>query len=750
MRRTLAVTGCLIVLVACGSGGSGGTDVRTGDVGALPDVHDTAAPSDAGEPPTDHDVGATPDAGEPPSAQDGGADTEAIDTDADIADTGLPLGGTLDAVAACPAPTDPCAASATEPEIHASYRKDAYLPDELYNEYTSAPLDGGRFQIAGVAAAGGAVTDVRIDGVSVADLTAPPTPRIEWYHVWPDPVVTGEAVWVAFHSRDPAWDVATEGAIVVETAGGVALDGAFPVVQTPAPLTYVAPSDDRSTLLVHVQNRDARPHTATRLLVNGRDVLGSGVACAAKTTVAPGEAALWTVPLCTPAEPGAAWTVVVDWADAPPAVGVGRVLRPHFPVEAWGVGSDCVAPGAAETGEDAYRAHVDAGFDTLYLYWGGSAECGYRTPTLVNEVFPAAGEMYALVGDDFFSHPAPETAITDPSRVAGFLTGDESDGQIYDDDGAPRAAAKAATARRLWSLYPGLSVYNGAMTNGNVGTFAGMVDVQGIDVYIAACAPYITYPTPPRPLTAPHDYLRNARENHMPGTTWFYAQGLHGGWNVDQAAGRLHFQPDPHEILLQAMMVLTAGGKGLMWFQTSQSEARHAPERWDAVARANWMIRSVRRLVREGDVTGAVTASDGAAALVEAIRGRDAIVVPVVNLDVEEALDEVACFRAVFESRVAHWRLGDQTLALTLPVPADLALYEVFEVTTALTTADAPYTLDVAARSATLPAVTLSNDAPVRLFVLAAAPTVRAEVDAVLADARGRAPFLPAEAPPEP
>ena len=38
--------------------------------------------------------------------------------------------------------------------------------------------------------------------------------------------------------------------------------------------------------------------------------------------------------------------------------------------------------------------------------------------------------------------------------------------------------------------------------------------------------------------------LRNARDNHMPWATWFYAQGLHGGWNVVDDGTEFHLHAE--------------------------------------------------------------------------------------------------------------------------------------------------------------------------------------------------------------
>lgn len=693
-----------LVLVACGGAESAG-----GDAAPDGDAQVADARVDAGDSP----------------GQDSDPGDEGV---------GSVEGGTLVALKTCAPSAEACAALSVDTTLRASYRKDAFLPDAIYPEYTDDPLAGGRFHIAATAQVSGAVTGVFIDGVAVETLLAPPSARIEWYHVWPQTAVAGQPLWVAFHSRDPAWDAATQGSLRVETAAGVAVDGPFPVAQTPAPLTWVTTSADRGTLLIHVRNDDTVSQRLQALWVNGRDVLAGGVACVADPELAAGQAALWTVPLCVPAQPGEAWTVAAQWADAPDSVGVGRVLRPHFPVEAWGNSSDCAAPGADDA---AWQAHLDAGFDTFYFYWGASAECGYQTSALVNQTLPRSGEGFVLIGDDFLRGPDPASAITDTRAVAGFLTGDESDGELYDDEGRPNAEKQARDARTLWSMYPELTVYNGAKTHGNVGTFAGMADVQGHDAYLGACAPHITKSGVFRPARTPHDFLRNARDNHMPLPTWFYAQGLFQGWNLGPSNNVTHQQPDPQEILVQAMMVLTAGGKGLMWFLTDQAEAAFAPERWQAISRSNWMIRAVRELVREGDVTGAARASTGEDVLVEAIRARDAIVVPVIALASDDAPDDLRCFTwPLEEDAPPHWIFSSQSPDIALPVPADMALAEVFEVSLEGKLQDARWRLDPATRELTLPAVALSNDVPVRLFVLAASPDVRARMSQALADHR--------------
>ena len=49
-----------------------------------------------------------------------------------------------------------------------------------------------------------------------------------------------------------------------------------------------------------------------------------------------------------------------------------------------------------------------------------------------------------------------------------------------------------------------------------------ITDIQGMDVYIGACAPTIVPVIDPLPITYTYLYLKNTRNNHMPLPTWLY------------------------------------------------------------------------------------------------------------------------------------------------------------------------------------------------------------------------------------
>ena len=703
MHRTAAAF-TLFLCAACASCASSESTSPDGDGGAPQDASLDAAVGDA-------------------SAKDGTA-IDASGSDAGSPDAAHDAGSSiLPAAIACTATGDACTGPTSAPGLFATYRKDVSLPDSQYAEQGAAPTNGGRFHIAAIAAANGDITRVELNGQDVTTLYT--APHLEWLHVWPHTAVAGEAIWIAFHSQDPVWDASTSGQIRVVTANGDAVNGTFSVARAVAPITYVTTADAGKTLVVHVQNVDTTPHTLARLLVNGRDVSTSSVACIPKRTLAPNESAMWTVPLCAATTPGKAWTVVADWSGAPASVGVGRVVPELFPIESWTSTSDCAFPGANAAN---FAKHQAAGIDTHFMYIGGGQQCGFDGTTMANVTAPAQTDFHVFIADDFLSQPNPETLLTNTSRVAGFLIGDEVDGKVYEGT-TPKPYDKAQQAERIWRMYPGLPVYQGAKTNKNVGAFAGATDIQGMDFYAAACAPHITQFGTHPPLRSPYDYLRNARNNHAPLPTWLYSQGLSGGWNK-HTIGTAHVQPDPQELLVQALSVAAAGGKGLMWFQSTMEEATYAPARWDAMAQASWTIRGVRAFLREGDVTGLATTD--AEAIVEAIRARDAIVVPLVALKTTTGPTDVGCAATLTEAQVVHWMLADQTAKVSVAVPDDFAVVDVFEVK-GQQVLDVTTPQSVVGRMLHLDGIALGNAAPVRVFVLARTTAVRQAVTAALA-----------------
>ncbi|MEM9448620.1 MAG: calcium-binding protein [Cyanobacteria bacterium P01_E01_bin.6] len=617
-------------------------------------------------------------------------------------------------------------------DIFATYRKDFFFSNEIYDEDTPEPLTGGRVQIAAIAQATGRVNNVFIDGIErrvIYEKNPSETPPFEWVHVWPPRATQGEPIWVNFHSVDPKWDTLTQAPIRVETRNGPAIDGTFAVNQTPVPLTYVTTTDDYSRMLIHAQNTDNVTHRVKHLWVNGRDVLtDAAISSNDRRDLAADSHMLWEVALTEPTAPGEAWTVVVEYDDAPAAVGTGRIVPELFPVMAWNNTSERPFPSG---NNDNYLNIRDAGIDTIFVNGGtcrGNACDPYQ---LINEELAELDEFGAFVTYAPFIDPnANFPELTDTSGIVAVMTGDESDDTLYDDDtGIPIPALKAQDSRRSWLRYPELPTFNGGKTNKLIGSFAGMTDIQGIDFYTAAGAPHITAFGEHPPLRATFDYLRNTRNNHMPLTTWMYTQGLSPVWNRDPLFGgdEITVQPDPQEILAQGMMAIAAGAKGLAWFQVNQQEARKAPERWQAIADLNRMVGAVRPWLREGDVTGSAASDEDT--LVEMIQAPDALIVPIVSMDTATEPTDIGFILAQSEDTIPRWTFNDSTPDISITIPPDFKVTDVFEVQP---DGISDITVNISNQTALFEDVELTNDMPIRLLVLASDSTIRSDIQRIL------------------
>lgn len=676
-------------------------------------------------------------------ASDTSESVDIIDASSDIFEdtlsediTGSEDGGTIDTnyadtssndfiippIKNCQNLANPCVQAQMDNRIFATYRKDYYLNDSDYNEYTDYPVDGGRFHIAMVSNVTGKITSIFIDGENVENMLI--KPKMEWYHYWPEKVNAGEILWFAFHSRDKKWDSATSGNIVIETDNGTAVNGQFEIKKTKVPLTYITTSEDMSEFIIFLKNTDTVSHTIKSIKLNSKEVFTNNIACVSDRKIKANEAVMITIPLCKKTEAGSPYTVVVEFEDDNPSVGVGRVIKPFFPIEAWPNSSECPVPGG---NQDNYQAAINASIDTIFAYMDNN-KCNLDWFNLVNNVLPTLGNFYLLIADGFTSFPNADKLISNTSFVAGFMTGDESDGEVWDDNNIPNASKKAKESQKLWGWYPDVPTYNGAKTNGNVGTFAGMADIQGIDFYVAACAPHITAWGKHPPLRGAYDYLKNTRNNHMPLTTWMYAQGLSPVWNKND--GKIHVQPDPQEIIVQGYSVMAAGGKGLMWFQMNQDEADHKPERWAAISEVGKTYRAIRKYLREGDITGMAKGSDDS--IVDMIRSKDVLIVPVIGLKTSKAPTDIACGTALIsEALVPHWVLADQSVNIEVTIPDDFGVYEIFEISLGkISSTKVNYKIN--GRKIIIENISINNTVPAKIFVFARDAKVKNEVNLIL------------------
>ncbi len=645
---------------------------------------------------------------------------DAADATQDAMDAGCPA-CVVEAVETCTPVEGACVPKEADTTLYASYRKDFYYDQYQEGDVLSpipAPTSGGRLNVTGVAHGGGKVVTVSIDGKTTDELLA--AQQIDWYQVYPLEWTAGEPFWVNFHSRDAAWDSKSTAALRVDTDGGVGYEGAFPVRVNQTPLKNVAFVDDYKTVVLHVEPRTAGAVHLSKVVFNGRDVTSS--ACVSNAQMAGGVDHLVTIPLCDALKPGDPWTVTLVFDGQPPSTAGGRVLRAFFPIEAWQAESQCPYPMYNGAWFDEHKAH---GFDTFFTRPDTpTAACGsYGQPTTIYDLVGAEAVAHDYHVVMTFEADNQFLPYQDVSRIAAAFHADECDSGLL-TGGYPKPQTRATLARRAWETWPDLPTYIGGSRLRYNGAFAGATDIQGFDFYVAACAPHITVAGTHPPLRAAFDMLFGVHENHMPHTSWFYTQGLHGGWNANIAGVTIYRQPSPAEYRVQALSVLMAGGKGIMYFQTDQNLAAKFPDTWAETGAVNRDIHGIRPYLLEGDIHR-IMQEDGSF-IASVLRARSMMALIAINLKTSSSPTELQCLTG----QNPHWVLADNAPDITVEVPPDLQVAEVVELRNGQLL---PVPYQVSGRSIVFPSFAMSQADAGRIVLLLADSGMKAEIQARMA-----------------
>ena len=83
-------------------------------------------------------------------------------------------------------------------------RKDFFLPYDQYPEANLPdPVHGGRFHLITTATANGSAGQIILNGQTVSFDSGQDPDKwfVDWLHIYPQTMKTGEPVWVSFHTR---------------------------------------------------------------------------------------------------------------------------------------------------------------------------------------------------------------------------------------------------------------------------------------------------------------------------------------------------------------------------------------------------------------------------------------------------------------------------------------------------------------------------------------------------------------------
>ena len=487
---------------------------------------------------------------------------------------------------------------AASDNCHVQFRRDYFLSDWTYPEpWAKDPTTGGRLHfVMPMEAAGTPPYTAHIGGYSIpiehsTDIAKVTNGNVQWIHFESS---GGSRGVLSLHSPSDAWilsigDVSvigSNGSNVASCKAGIAdLDDANAV---PLLVSYVTSRSGGNELVVHIRNKDnASAHSLSAMVVNGAPAAKLGYS----SIPAEGHQ-VFVVKLYDGGRllEGDTWTVEVLVDNTSWIGNGGRIGKEEMFVEGWQHSSSCPFPVQGGQTSDFLAFRDVLGMNAFY---GFSACTNNYAEVLAN----ATSNGYFIMLPDVLNFPF----IADPSRLMCVEAGDEVDNQL---DDTKEQWKKVLSIREK---YPKVVVYEGGKTNHWAGAFAGISDIQGIDFYVAACAPHITPALTPMSLTGSRDYIRNYRNNHMPLTTWGYSQAICTScWST---------VPSSAEFTIQIASAFIAGVKSLMLFMADEAAIG-----LQAFADGGSLIRSfnaVKEIIRTGDVQGAqrMTASPASAAV---------------------------------------------------------------------------------------------------------------------------------------
>lgn len=569
-----------------------------------------------------------------------------------------------------------CVNFASGSDISKSFRKDHYYSNAKYPErWCDYPTEGGRVHYVYSGEKGLELTPPYTvtlgTSVIVLDEETSLTPfeGLDWVRASYNDV-TGD-VFVSFHAHTNSFltgvdrlvvtDSAAEQHVLVDTSDDVHIDPTDESAEATVQVSFVTSRADFKELVVHLHNYGTEMETVTELVVNGVAVAVS--VDDAGLVLAPGGHSVKVVSVVEQKLAEAStWTVAIATGEGKyQRVGYGgRLVKELFPMESWPKSDQCPfdVPGANATNFDAL--YTEQHLDTYYFSGACDAED--------TDVFSAAAASQAsekpwfvLASEKFSDDPDDKIAPSAFPGVAALSIGDEADSGLD--------AAEEHWQRQMLRelLYPTLSTYMGGHSNHLNGAFAGMSDVQGMDFYIAACAPHITGAVHPMSIWGAFDYLRVSRDNHRPQTTWGYTQAYCATCWPIQAHG--------NEIVMQMAAVVAAGAKGMMLFQ-SDVVAR-GTEAWDLGGRFLASVDAVRSFLRVADVEGASVSLPPQElygpnrSLVEVLRSPEELLVVAVNQHAYNYSDVLCYLRELTPHD--HWAFEEHTIDyITVDLPEDL------------------------------------------------------------------------------
>lgn len=535
-----------------------------------------------------------------------------------------------------------------------NFRKDFYLDNKDYDEKFAkdAGKEGGRIQIVSKATAPGLdiAYPLTVDmgafkivlASSSTDGESSPVKHLNWIRCYYDKL-TGSVITTLHVDSDDMLNsinkhqVTDDKGNVVVAAEEISAPDSFQ--NTKLQVTYATTRNDYKEMVIHLHN-DHDSDTAT---VHSMEVLGKSIDMG-DLTLEPQQhyTAIVDVKDFKLAQ-SSPWTVVLRASGVSTGGFGGRLIKELFAMEDWPKSDQYPYPADGCNTKNYDLLTDEQHLNTRFLS-GHEGDC--TESKILDGALATQGSdkpFHLVLKKEFWikDYDADQIAKYEPIIASAFL-GDESDSSMDKSWEVWQRQQLVEEAQRS-SDGPYIATYDGGHVNHYNGAFSGGSDIQGMDFYVAGCAPHITNFDQPMKIEGAFDYLYNTRQNMKPLPTWLYSQAYcKDCWsNYPLYSG---------ELLVQLGAVVAAGGKGIMLFQSDVRSKDADSTSWKDGGNFLKSVSFLQEILRVSDVDGAKMEIDSDHAIVQVLGGPETSLAIFVSTNAD-SYNDVTCYAGIGR----HW-----------------------------------------------------------------------------------------------
>jgi glucosylceramidase len=518
-----------------------------------------------------------------------------------------------------------------------NFRRDHYLSKKDYDEeFAKAPKEGGRIQLISKA-------DAQLDAAqpftvdtgafslkldpSLVDPDAPKSPvsdDVDWVRSYYD--AASGTVLTTLHVHTDKELSKLSKLLVKDSSGKILTDDTMDsnfAKESDVQVTYATTRNGFKELVVHVHNYGSSDKTIKSVdLLNGMQSTGGfSIKAGAHHVFLMDVSSLALSELSI-------WTISLDIDGDATYCGGGRLVKEHYPMEDWPKGDQTPYDADGCDQKEFKTLQDDLRLDTHFYK---HHKCGDDVDD--STVFDAAvasqstdKPWFLLPSESFWTDEQSKMPPASASpAIAGAFIGDESDSSVEDSWKVWWRQLTAEANMKKQGMK--IATYDGGHVNNFNGEFAGVSDIQGMDFYVAGCAPHITAWTDNMLIQGAYDYLANTRLNMMPLPAWGYTQAFCTDcWNKRPLK--------TPELLVQFASVLASGMKGIMLFQSDIRSKDADEDAWNHAGKFMQSVQLLQETLRVSDAQGAkfeTSANENGGAIVSVLGGPETSIVMFIN-----------------------------------------------------------------------------------------------------------------------